>query len=75
MCTQYHFQTHISNTNSLIQENVDDIKVTINEMEKNQSQMKVSIGLLEQPKFFAYFTCRKLDSVINQPTGIYCPEI
>ena len=51
--TQYHLQTH-SSTNSLIQENVDEIKasqneikVTITEMERNQSQIKVSIGLLE----------------------------
>ena len=51
--TQYHFQTH-SNTNSLIQENVaemkasqNEIKVTIKEMERNQYQIKVSIGLQE----------------------------
>ena len=46
MCTQH--QTH-SNTNSVIQENVDEMKaslnemqVTIAEMERNQSQIKVS---------------------------------
>ena len=51
MCTQHHFQTH-SNTKSVIQENVDEMKasqnemqLTITEMERNQSQIKVSIRL------------------------------
>ena len=48
MCTQHHFQTYI-NTDSVIQEIVDEMKasqdemkVTISEMERNQTEVKVS---------------------------------
>ena len=64
-----HFQTH-SNTDSVIQENVDEMKAsqdemkaTISEMERNQSQIKVS-RFAGNTKILHIFY-RKLDSVIK----------
>ena len=66
-----------NNTNSLIQENVDEMKtsqdemkVTITELERNQYQIKVS-RFAGTTKILDIFTCRKLDSAINQTTGTY----
>ena len=34
----------------------NEMQLTITEMERNQSQIKVSIRLQEQPTFLSYFT-------------------
>ena len=47
MCTQHHFQTH-SNTDSVIQENVDEMKASQDEMKASQDEMKATISAMER---------------------------
>ena len=70
MCTQHHFQTH-SNTNSVIQENFDEMKAsqnemqaTITEIERNQSQIRVSTFAGTANNLVIFYS--KLDLVIKQ---------
>ena len=42
-----HFQTH-SNTDSVIQENVDEMKASQDEMKASQDEMKATISAMER---------------------------
>ena len=68
----------INNTNSVIQENVDEmkasqdeIKATISAMERKQTEIKVS-RFAGNTKILHIFY-RKLDSVIKQPVAFNSP--
>ena len=65
---------HANNTNSVIQENVDEMKEsqdemkdTITEIERKQTEIKVS-RFAGNTKILHIFY-RRLDSVIKQPVG------